>query len=146
MRTIAPLLALALAPSLATVVLPSCRDESLPKGERDAVLLFRQVLEHPDPVLLESFERANGLSGVGQSPHDQAGIERQLRWSEATARVTAAQSDPVLAQSIVDQVARLRDKGLLDEYEGTLPGSRRRFENAEAKALEQLPHLPRPKR
>ncbi len=132
--------------AMSAILLSACRDEALPSGEREAVELFRRVLDHPDPELLLSFERANGISGVGQNPHDRAGIERQLRWSEATATVTAARRDPVLAQTIVEQVARLRERGLLDEYEGTLPGSRRRFENAEEKAFEQLPDLPRPKR
>lgn len=88
-----------------------------------------------EPEVWDSFLALNQKAALAHGdPHDAKGIEYQARALTAQAGRAAAAKDATMAGRVTDRVAELRAKGLLEEYEATLPGSRDRLLAAERQA------------
>jgi hypothetical protein len=64
---------------------------------------------------------------------DPPAIERMVRYAEATAEMASRLQNEELAGKAAEAIARIRETGRLDDWEGEVPGVRRRVDEAESK-------------
>lgn len=111
-----------------------------PRQTKDAALAdtyWERLRAEPD--VWELFLSLNQKAALAHgNPHDAAGIEFQARAVTAQSGRAARVKDRVLAAAVAERVGEIRDRGLLDEYEATLPGSRERFLAAERAVADLL--------
>jgi len=94
---------------------------------------WQALQDEPDSNRYEAFIAANRrAAGAHREPHDARGIAYQARALEAQAAQVVREKDALLAHEVADRVIELRRIGHLDLYEERLPGSRARFQAAEA--------------
>jgi len=78
------------------------------------------------------------LNSTAASPHagavDAAGLEYRCRAFEVMAAEAERKSDATMADQVVDQVAVLERRELLDTFDEVLKGSKRRILDAKARA------------
>lgn len=108
--------------------------EELPE-DLAAAKMFEAAMRSPDRTSYDSFTVANRRAAYRDTDqHDRGGVLRQVRFAEATAACAVHTKDADLAIEVLEQVAKLREQGLLGDYDQALPGAKARFLAAETAA------------
>ena len=123
----------ALLPLLLVLAVAGCAPRPTSPLDAAAEQAWQELQEQPDSNRYEAFINANRrAAGAHAEPDDARGIAYQARALEAQAAEAVRSKDPHLAHEVADRVIELRQRDLLGVYEERLPGSKVRFEAAEA--------------
>src|SRR5688572_19235664 len=99
---------------------------------QEAWELYRR---RPDELSFRNFIGVNRkAANEHDRPHDATGVEYQLRACEVMTMEAERLKDATLAADVLDAIADIERRDLLDAYDEALPGAKKRFIEVKSRA------------